>query len=255
MGPKRIICLTEESVEFLYRIGEEDRILGVSAYVERPLRAKKEKKVVSVFTHAQTEKIVSMKPDLVIGFSDIQKDIARDLIGAGLDVWISNQRSLNEILDYLEMLGRIVNSNQAVGVVSGYRQKLDSYREKNEEREHKPRLYLEEWDEPMISGISWFSEIVEACGGKDIFSELRQGSLAKDRFVNWDAVLDRRPDGMLASWCGKKVDFDSIRKRQGAAELSIYELDPAIYLQPGPALFETGLDQLTNLINQEFPRR
>lgn len=247
--PNRIICLTEESVETLYLLGRGDLIAGVSQYVERPPEAKKHP-VVSQFIRSDIEKIVALKPDLVLGFSDLQKDIARELIGQGLNVFITNQRSLEEILDYILMLGRLVGSEEkAQNLVTTYRTKLS-----NVSRPLKrPRVYFEEWDHPRLSAIRWVSELIEAAGGENIFSD-RIGSLARDREVFDAEIVERNPDIILACWCGKKVKPETIFNRPQYAGISaiknqkVIELDPAIFLQPGPALFEEGLEILQRIL-------
>ncbi len=251
--PKRIVCLTEESVEFLYAIGREDLIVGVSTYVERPPEAKK-KPTISAFTHANLKKIKNLNPDLVIGYSDIQKDIARDLIGEGIEVWISNHRSLQGVLNYLFKLGCLVGEESKSRV---YLSLLENKWEKGicaaRALERKPRVYLEEWPEPMISGIRYFSELVEAAGGVDIFADLRYGRLAKERFVSSEWVVEKNPDIILGCWCGKPVDIASILQRKdwkkikAVQEKAVFELPPAVFLQPGPALFEEGLEILQEL--------
>ena len=254
--PKKIVCLTEEPVETLYLLGEQGRISGVSTYVKRPARAKKEKPVVSAFTHANLEKIIALKPDLVIGHSDIQKDIARELIAAGVDVWISNHRSLEGVLDYIARLGSLVGKSQVASqLIAVYALKIAQTQEKFSLRNKGFKVYLEEWDEPMICGIRWFSELVELFGVSDIFAQKSQhGSLAKDRFVEWSEVVKSNPEMILACWCGKKVEFDSIYARPESQSVSalqnkkIYELEPSVFLQPGPALFEAGIDVLEGLL-------
>ncbi|MFZ8932932.1 MAG: cobalamin-binding protein [Bacteriovoracaceae bacterium] len=248
--PHRIICITEEGVEWLYKLGQEDKIVGVSAYVERPQQAKTDKKVVSSFLKANIKAIKKLNPDLILGYSDIQKDIARDLIGEGLNVWISNHRSLDEVLDYLLALGSLVGQREkSLEIISEYRNKLASFKQKAQALGHRPKIYIEEWDEPMISGIHYFSELVEACGGENIFRDREKGFLAKDRFVDNQEVIERNPDAIFACWCGKSVDMNSFSHRPGWGKINavkndlIFELDPAIFLQPGPALFEVGLDK------------
>jgi iron complex transport system substrate-binding protein len=250
--PERIVCLTEESVETLFYLGEEHRIVGVSAYVERPVEAKKIKKV-SAFTTANIGKILELKPDLVLGFSDIQKDIARDLIGAGVSVFFANQRSLEEILDYILWLGSLVGSREkAESLVKTLEDKMAEARAFSINLKRKPRVYLEEWDDPMISGIRWFSELIEVCGGHDIFKEKGEQSLANNRIVSDKEVIAGNPDFIFGCWCGKKVDIDQIKNREGYQKIEavkndrIFELDPAIYLQPGPAPFLDGMAEITN---------
>ena len=247
--PERIICLTEESVETLYLLGREELIAGVSQYVERPLEAKS-KPVVSQFIRSDIEKIVSMKPDLVIGFSDLQKDIAAQLIGRGLNVFVTNQRTLSEILNNILLLGRMVGEEQkALKIVQGFKDKLSSIREQGKGLKRRPRVYFEEWDHPNYSGIGWVSELIEACGGENVFAH-RSGAMARDREVTHSEIIDANPEIIFPCWCGKKVKIESIKERPGFDQVSavkkdfIWELDPAIFLQPGPALFVDGLDQM-----------
>jgi iron complex transport system substrate-binding protein len=258
--PKRIICLTEESVEFLYAIGEEERIIGVSSYAVRP-EAVKAKPKVSVFTHAQTQKIVDMKPDLVLGYSDIQKDIARDLIAEGLNVWISNHRSLSEVLGYCRQLGGML------GRVDKTRELIDRLERKIDKTKNlvlkRPRLrvYLEEWDQPLICGIRYFSELVELCGGEVIHRQQSFHALGKNRILDSEFIIEQNPEVILACWCGKKVEIDSILTRQGWQEIEaikmkqVVELPPEIFLQPGPALITDGIDQLLSLFGQFLEKK
>ncbi len=254
-GLQRIVCLTEESVEWLYLLGRQELIVGVSCFVKRPPAARS-KPVVTTFTHAQTQKIIDLKPDLVLGFSDIQKEIARDLIGAGLNVFITNQRSLEEILSMLQQIGALVGETEkAQKLTQGYEQKIEKYR--SQAVEYRPRVYFEEWDEPMISGIRWVSQLIELAGGQDIAAEKSRGVLAQDRFVNHDFVIQANPEIILGCWCGKKVQTESFAKRSGWHSIEaiknnrIYELPPDVYLQPGPALFEAGLDDLAQRLRSE----
>lgn len=254
--PQKIVCLTEESVEFLYDLGREDLIAGVSSFVRRPPQARK-KPTLSAFTHANIKKILGSSPDLVIGFSDIQKDIARELIGEGLNVFISNHRSLSETLDYLEMLARMVGEEKkGKELVAQYRQQWDKFHQKSLTRSRRPKVYMEEWDDPMIRGIEWFREVVTICGGEDIFAEDAAGAMARDRFVSWESVCQGNPDIILASWCGKPVNIESFEKRSGGEKLAavqsgdIYELPPEVILQPGPALFKDGLKMVDDIFTK-----
>lgn len=247
--PARIICLTEESVETLYLLGREDLIQGVSEYVERPTEAKA-LPVVTQFIRSDLAKITALKPDLIIGFSDIQKDIARDLIGMGLNVLITNQRSLQEILDNILLLGRIVGEEKkAQELVVRYQRKLDEVQKQGQKLVRKPRVYFEEWDHPRITGITWVSELIEACGGMNIFAG-KATSLGKDRIVTDEEIRSQNPEVIFACWCGKKVNLDTFSKRSQYSQLSavkngqVWELPPEVFLQPGPALFEAGLDQM-----------
>lgn len=244
----KIICLTEETVETLYLLGRQDLIAGVSEYVERPPEAKSQHPVVTQFIRSDISKITELKPDLVIGFSDIQKDIARELIGRGLNVLITNQRSLEEILNSMQMLGRIIGEDaKALQLVTQFREKLTLIREEARQLPMVPKVYFEEWDHPRLSCIQWVSELIEACGGKNIFTD-KTGSLAKDRQVSDEEIIARNPDMIFGCWCGKKVKTESFEKRypevKAVQNKFIWELDPAIFLQPGPALFVDGLDQM-----------
>lgn len=247
----KIICLTEETVETLYLLGREDLILGVSQYVERPAVAKN-LPVVSQFIRSDIEKIVALKPDLVIGFSDIQKDIAHELIGRGLNVLVTNQRSLKEILDNILLLGRMIGEEKkALALVEEFESKLQDFRERSQKFSRRPRVYFEEWDHPRYSGIRWVSELISACGGNNIFQD-KIGSLAREREVTDEEVRQRNPEIIFGCWCGKKVKLESfIQRYPGTSAVKnnyLYELDPAVFLQPGPALFVDGLDQMFSLL-------
>lgn len=257
-APERIVCLTEEPTEILYALGEQHRIVGISAYTERPPVAKQEKPVVSAFIGGSIKKIKALEPDLIIGFSDIQAQLAHDLIKENLQVAIFNQRSLQDILDVVLMIGRIVGADErARALASGYVERLEAARERAKARTHRPRVYFEEWDEPVISAIRWVSELIELVGGENIFADRADGKLARERFVTHEEVIARQPEVMLASWCGKPVDFDSVRARDGYAELPavrdgrLHELDPAVILQPGPACLTDGLELVEALIFPE----
>lgn len=247
--------MTEESVEFLYAIGRSDLIAGVSVYAVRPEGVKKNHPVISAFTHANIKKILELKPDLVVGFSDIQKDIARELIGAGVDVYISNQRSLQEILRYLSTLGNMIGEGEKTRQLIGkLESKMLMARERASALPSRPKVYIEEWDEPRICGIRWFSELVELCGGEDIMAAKAQdGTLATQRFVTDEEVVAAAPDIILGCWCGKKVEIDSFKRRPDFSGIPairknhIYELPPEIFLQPGPAPFLEGIDLLLDL--------
>lgn len=256
---QRIVCLTEESVEFLYAINRQDLIVGVSTYAVRP-DSVKEKPVVSTFTHSNLRKIKEINPDLVIGFSDIQKDIAKSLIEMGLNVFISNQRSLNEILNYLQALGYMIGEFEETEKV------LLKLREKIAETKHlvsefykknpkpKVRVYIEEWNEPRIFGIRWFSELVELCGGEDILhARSINGAMASERFVDAKTIQELNPDIILACWCGKKVEFEAFYEDEFLSQTlasknkQIYELAPEVFLQPGMAPIVDGIDQLLKI--------
>lgn len=248
--------MTEESVEFLHAIGRSDLIAGVSVYAKRPVEVSQHP-VISSFTHANLKKIQKIKPDLVIGFSDIQKDIARDLVAEGIEVYISNQRSIEEIFRYMWMLGHMVGeADKTNAYLRVLEEKIAAAKTFAKALKKRPKVYIEEWDEPQICGIRWFSELVSLCGGVDIFeAKSLDGTLASDRFVTNTDVALANPDIILASWCGKKVDIQSIKDRVELKDCTavknntIYELAPEIFLQPGPALFVDGIDRLIDLFS------
>lgn len=248
-GPQRIVCLTEEPTEILYLLGEQERIVGISAYTERPPEAKRDKPVVSAFIGGSVKKIADLEPDLVIGFSDIQAKLASELIAANLSVLIFNQRSLQEILEVIADVGRLVGKQrQAQVLIEGYVERMEAAAERAQQRPRRPRVYFEEWDEPAISGIRWVSELVELVGGVDIFADRARGKHAKDRFVSNQEIRERDPEIVLASWCGKAFDRASFEAREGFVNLSavkqglVFEVPPEIILQPGPACLTDGLD-------------
>ncbi len=249
--PERIVCLTEETVETLYLLGEQDRIVGISGYVVRPAEARRDKPRVSAFTSAKIDKILALKPDLVLTFSDLQAEIAAELIRKGVAVHGFNQRSVAEILAMIRMLGAMVGAgDKANRLADELEDRLAAIRREGERNSSRPRVYFEEWDEPMISGIGWVSELIGIAGGVDIFADRARAAAAKDRIVTSDAVIAARPDIILASWCGKKVSMAKIRTRPGwdaipaVAENRIREIKSSIILQPGPAALTDGLDAI-----------
>lgn len=253
--PSRIICLTEESVETLYLLGKENLIQGVSEYVMRPPAAKLLPQV-SQFIRSDYSEIEKLKPDLILGYSDIQKDIAKELVGRGLSVFITQQRSLEEILQYILLIGRIVNADEkAQTLVQTFREKMEKIKLLSSRYSVRPKVYFEEWDRPRFSGSLWLSEMIEICGGENIFSD-RTGKLAREREVLDQEILSHNPDLILACWCGKKVEVEKITSREGYESLSavikgeIHELNPTIFLQPGPALFIDGLDILSEILSR-----
>ena len=246
--PSRIICLTEESVETLYLLGKENLIKGVSAFVKRPIEAQKLPKV-SFFTSSNYKKIAAKDPDLVIGHSDIQKDIARDLIELGMNVHIANHRSIEGILSYIYMLSNLVDAKpEGLLLLKQLESKIEEAKVFAKSLSIKPKVYFEEWDNPQISAIKWVSELLELCGGEDINSNLREGILAKDRFTTDEKVINSNPDIIFGCWCGKKVKVEQIKQRKGYNKLNavkndrVYELPPEIFLQPGPAPILSGID-------------
>lgn len=256
--PERIVCLTEETVETLYLLGQSDRIVGVTGYAVRPPKVRQEKPRVGAFTSADVPKICALKPDLVLTFSDLQADIAADLIREGITVHAFNQRSVAEILDMIETLGALTNCADAARTLAGtLRQRLDTLR--NTPRPTRPKVYFEEWDDPPISGIAWVSELIEIAGGADVFGHLRKEQGAKARILSGTDVIKAAPDVILASWCGKKVRPEKIAARAGweaipaVANQRIYEIKSPLILQPGPAALTDGLDAICNCLWGDNP--
>lgn len=250
--PRRIVCLTEETTETLYHLGEEARIVGISGFTMRPPQARKEKPKVSTFLDANVGEIVKLKPDLVIGFSDIQASIAEALVKEGITVWINNHRSVAEILSMMVQLGALVGkTDKAMELVEDIESEIKRIKTITSQWEVKPRVYFEEWFDPLITGIKWVSELVEIAGGEDVFIDHSQESLAKNRILKDPSiVIDKNPDIILASWCGKMVKKKKIRQRPGWDTIKaiknddLYELKSEIILQPGPASVTEGLSQL-----------
>jgi iron complex transport system substrate-binding protein len=248
--PERIICLTEETTELLYLIGEQDRIVGISGFTVRPKRARKEKPKVSAFIDANVDEIIALKPDLVIGFSDIQADIAQELIKKGITVWVNNHRSVEGIFRMIVQLGALVGRTETcLNLVNHYRNRMIEIRAITAQWKVKPKVYFEEWYDPLISGIQWVSELVEIAGGVDLFVENGKESLAKNRIIeNHQEVLVRDPDIILASWCGKKFKPDRMFQREGWKKTKAFQnsqyfdIDSGIILQPGPASVSEGLE-------------
>jgi iron complex transport system substrate-binding protein len=257
-GPERIVCLTEEPTEILYALGEQDRIVGISAFTVRPPEARRDKPIVSGFTGGSVKRIVALRPDLVIGFSDIQAELARKLIAANVSVLIYNQRSVREILGVVVDIGRLVNRAAAAeALVAGYIAGLEHAAESAARRPHKPRVYFEEWDDPMISAIEWVSELIELAGGQNVFAERARGKLARERFVTAAEVVQAAPDVVFASWCGKPFDLEAFRARPGFGELPalrtgrVFEVPSPIILQPGPAALTDGLAFLSRCLAEK----
>jgi iron complex transport system substrate-binding protein len=250
--PERIVCLTEESTETLYLLGEERRIVGISGYTVRPPRARREKPRVSAFLSAKNDKILALKPDLVIGFSDLQADIARDLVKAGLNVLIFNQRTVAEILSMILALASLVGASAKGELLIGQLEVgLDAIRAAAARFERRPRVYFEEWDEPMISGIGWVSELVGVAGGEDIFPERARSHAAAGRTIpDPREVVRARPDVILGSWCGKKFRPERVVARPGWSEIpavrdgELHEIKSVDILQPGPAALTDGVRRM-----------
>ena len=260
--PERIVCLTEESTETLYLLGEERRIVGISGYTVRPARARREKPRVSAFLSARTEKILELKPDLVIGFSDLQADIARDLAKAGLNVLVFNQRSVQEILNMILALAALVGvADKGHKLVKDLEDGLAQIRAAGARFPRKPRVYFEEWDEPMISAIRWVSELVELAGGEDVFAEQSHSQAATGRIVAEPGIVVRKnPDVILASWCGKKLRPEKVAARPGWQAIAavrdnqLFEVKSADILQPGPAALTDGVRRIHDILKDFVSR-
>lgn len=252
--PERIVCLTEETVETLYHLGEEDRIVGVSGYAVRPARVRREKPRVAAFTSADIPKILALEPDLVLTFSDLQADIAAALIREGVSVVAYNQRDIAGILAMIRHLGATVGqADKADALVRQYQQRLEKVSEAIA-GQPRPIVYFEEWDDPMISGIKWVSELVEIAGGREAFPDHASQGAAPDRIVTSDQVISAAPDVILASWCGKKVRPEKIAGRPGWQSIPavrngrIVEIKSPLILQPGPAALTDGLDAILSAL-------
>jgi iron complex transport system substrate-binding protein len=253
--PERIVCLTEETVETLYLLGEENRIVGVSGYCVRPPRARKERPRVSAFISADFEKILALAPDLVLTFSDLQADIAAELIRRNVAVHCFNQRDVAGILDMIRTVGALVGApSKADALVHSLAERLHRTRERAALLPRRPRVYFEEWDDPMISGIKWVSELIEIAGGIEIFPALAERKNAKDRIVSVDDVIAAAPDVIVGSWCGKKFVPAKVAARQGFANIPavgsgwLREIKSPLILQPGPAALTDGLDALVGIV-------
>jgi iron complex transport system substrate-binding protein len=252
--PRRIVCLTEETVETLYLLGEQDRIVGISGYAVRPPQVRREKPRVCAFISADIPKILALEPDLVLAFSDLQAAIVADLVRAGVAVHVFNQRDIAGILAMIRTLGALVGAAQrAAQLANQYEQRLARIAAMVRPSQ-KPKVYFEEWDDPLISGIGWVSELIEIAGGEDILPALRLQPSAKDRIISLDAVRQAAPDVILASWCGKKVVADRIRQRPGWSDIPavrnnrIVEIKSPLILQPGPAALTDGLDAVVKAL-------
>jgi iron complex transport system substrate-binding protein len=250
--PQRIVCMTEEPTEVLYALGEEHRIVGISGFTVRPPRARKEKPKVSAFTSAKIAEILKLEPDLAIGFSDIQADIARDLIKAGVEVWISNHRSVDGILAYIRRLGAMVGAgDRAEAYAQQAERHIAQVQAAASQFKRRPKVYFEEWDEPLITGIRWVAELVRIAGGDDVFPQMSSESLAKHRILaDAGEVVRQAPDIILGSWCGKRFRPERVAARAGWDAIpavrngDLYEIKSPIILQPGPAALIDGLDAI-----------
>jgi iron complex transport system substrate-binding protein len=258
--PQRIVCLTTETVEVLYALGEQDRIVGISGYTVRPPQARKEKPKVFAFTSGDIDKILATQPDLVLTFSDLQSEISRDLIKSGIPVYAFNMRSVDDILGMIETVGRLVGAEaKAQDIVAALEAQIEQARSIAAKRfantGNKPRVYFEEWDEPLISGIRWVSELIEIAGGEDIFAEQARSPLAKDRRPTSEDVIARSPDIIIGSWCGKHFRPERVAARAGWESIPavkngrMHEIKSAIILTPGPVAISEGLPQLLDIFD------
>jgi iron complex transport system substrate-binding protein len=263
--PSRIVCLTEETTETLYLLGEDHRIVGISGFTVRPARARKEKPRVSAFTSAKIDKILQLQPDLVLGFSDLQAEIAAELIRHGINVHVFNHRSVAEILQMIRVLGGMIGCEaKASKLVAKLSAGIDRIQAQAGSWTTRPRVYFEEWDEPLISGIRWVSELIGIAGGDDCFPELACESLGRNRIIaNPATVIERAPDIIIGSWCGKKFQPDTVKARAGWQRIPavknghVYEIKSPLILQPGPAALTDGLEELHAIIArwQEIRKR
>ena len=254
--PNRIVCLTEETTETLYLLGEGDRVVGISGYTVRPPEARQKPKV-SSFLHARYEKIEALKPDLILAFSDLQADITNDLVKRGYPVFTFNQRSVAEILQMIRVLAGIVGvPEKGAALATKFERELDAIRERASTLPRRPKVFFEEWYDPLISGIRWTEELIEIAGGDPIFPELANAGLAKDRIVTSEQVIARAPEVIIGSWCGKPVRKERIAARPGWQDVPavrdghIYEVKSTYILQPGPAALTEGVTQLADIIRR-----
>lgn len=259
--PQRIVCLTEETTETLYLLGEGQRVVGISGYTVRPKEARQKPKV-SSFIKASYDKILALEPDLVFAFSDLQADIAAELIRRGVNVVAFNQRSLREILQMILTIGRLIGCEaKASALLDQFQADLHAIALSAARFPRRPRVFFEEWHEPLISGIRWCEELLEIAGGAPLFPELRAGKAAQQRVVDPQEVIKRNPEIIIASWCGRPVKKDWIRQRPGWTEIEavrkhqIYEVKSAYILQPGPAALTEGVRQLHWLIAHSLGER
>lgn len=253
--PQRIICLTEETTETLYLLGEQDRIVGISGYTVRPPEARQSKPKVSAFINAKFDKIMSLEPDLVLAFSDLQADIAAELIKRGVNVMTFNQRSVTEIFQMILCLSRIVGvEEKGLSLVGKLQDELDLIRVSATRFPNRKRVLFEEWYDPIISGIRWVDELIEIAGGETVFPELRNHQAAKDRIVSYEEIIKRNPDVIIGSWCGRQVKKNKIREREGFQKINavrdnhLYEVKSTYILQPGPASLTEGVRQIHSIL-------
>ncbi len=253
--PQRIVCLTEETVELLYLLGEEDKIVGVTGYAVRPKIVRKQKPRISSFKSANIQKIIELKPDIILAFSDIQSEIVANLVKKGQSVLCFNQRDIEGIFNMIRTICSLLDIKQkGINLISKLKNNI--YQIKNKySNNNKLKVYFEEWNDPLITGLKWVSELINIAGGKDIFYTKSLNELAKDRIISEEEVIKENPDIIIGSWCGKKVKFDQIRNRRGWDKINaikynkIYEIKSPLILQPGPAALTDGLDEIVKILN------
>ena len=256
LGPQRMVCMTEETTEWLYLLGQEQRIVGISGYTVRPRRAREEKPRVSAFTSAKIDKILALRPDCVLGFSDMQADIAAELIRQGVQVTIFNQRSVAEIFSMLAQVAAMVGqAEQGLARIAAMQAQLATIADAAARLPRRPRVYFEEWDSPHISAIRWVSELIGIAGGDDCFPELAAQSLGKQRIIaDGNEIVRRNPDIIIGSWCGKKFRPENVAARAGWQDVNavkhqqLFEIKSADILQPGPAALTDGVAQLHRIV-------
>ena len=253
--PQRIVCLTEETVELLYLLGEEDKIVGVTGYAVRPKIVRKQKPRISSFKSANIQKIIELKPDIILAFSDIQSEIVANLVKKGQSVLCFNQRDIEGIFNMIQTICNLLDIKQkGINLISKLKKNI--YQIKNKYSNYnKLKVYFEEWNDPLITGLKWVSELINIAGGEDIFYKKSLNELAKDRIISEEEVINENPDIIIGSWCGKKVKFDQIRNRKGWDKINaikynkIYEIKSPLILQPGPAALTDGLDEIVKILN------
>ena len=253
--PKRIICLTEETVELLYLLGEDNRIVGVTGYAVRPKIARKEKPKISSFKSANIEKIIELKPDIILAFSDIQSEIVANLVKKGQSVLCFNQRDVKGIFNMIQTISNLLDIKQkGMNLISKLNDNIHQIKHKYN-KYNRLKVYFEEWNDPLITGLKWVSELINIAGGEDIFHTKSLNELAKDRIISEEDVINANPDIIIGSWCGKKVNFNQIKNRKGWNKINavkydkIYEIKSPLILQPGPAALTDGLEEIVKILN------
>ncbi len=258
--PQRIICLTEEGTEILYHLNEQHRLVGISGFTYRPPQARKEKPKVSTFIDAKFDEILALKPDLVVGYSDMQADIAAELIRRGINVFIFNHRTVEEILNMIIQFTSLIGCQEkGIKLVKTYEAKLEQIKNNASLLPYQPTVFFEEWDETIISGSAWVNDLIEIAGGKLAFPELKNKALAKDRILLDEQVIERNPEIIIGSWCGKMFKPKKVKQRLGFEKVKavqhnqLFEIKSELILQPGPAALTDGLDKIVAIIQNYNP--